>query len=131
MFSSKILTNRIIGAHAAEDMMHSTGYARVRPHDINAMSTADSKSFETRKSIDEQRKYVRGYKNSRIMNDFYGIRRAQASVLRPRAESGGRSGGQFGSQSGGTGTGRGAQPIDTAMRRAQFSVSAPRRFGKR
>ena len=47
-----------------EDFLHSSGYAKVQNKE--SFGAAGAASFEARKAMDEQRKYVRGYKNSQI-----------------------------------------------------------------
>lgn len=46
------------------DFLHSSGYAKVQNKE--SFGAAGAASFEARKAMDEQRKYVRSYKSSQI-----------------------------------------------------------------
>ena len=59
------------------EVFHSSGYARAQSGgNMGAVAGADA-SFAARQALEQQRKYIRGYRNSRIMNSFYGVQRAK------------------------------------------------------
>lgn len=47
------------------DVMHSSGYAGAQ--NAGNFGAASTESFAQRRSVEEQRKFVRGYRNSRII----------------------------------------------------------------
>lgn len=61
---SKLVTDYAIKHEDKSEFLHSSGYAKAQSgENFGAASTA---SFEARKALNEQRKYVQGYKNSQI-----------------------------------------------------------------
>lgn len=64
-------------------ILHSSGYARVQSGNKIGVA-APGESFETRQKVEERRKYVQKYRNSRILQRTYGIQRAKTYV--PRVE---------------------------------------------
>ena len=117
------------------DMMHSSGYAKAQ--NGSSFGAAGGTSFSERKNIEERRKYVQGYRNSKIMNSFYGVERARTTIPRSGAgaagadtnsasnggarTTGGVAGGSLGNR------GSATNPMDTAMQRAKFSASGGNR----
>lgn len=57
--------------------MHSSGYARTQSG--GNLGAAGAEDFATRKTLETQRKYVQKYKNSRLMNSYYGPQRARTN----------------------------------------------------
>ena len=93
-----------------QDFMHSSGYAKAQ--NGTSFGATSSESFAARQSMEEHRKFIKGYRNSRITNDFYGIQRAK--TYRPEAASRVEKS-------------HGANPMDTAISRARFSASSEAR----
>lgn len=94
-----------------QDFMHSSGYAKTQ--NGGSFGAASTESFAVRQSIEEQRKFIKGYRNSRIMNDFYGVQRAK--TVRPEAKNRAFA------------RGKQENPMDTAVSRARFSASGDNR----
>ncbi|MBR5408926.1 hypothetical protein IK112_03245 [Candidatus Saccharibacteria bacterium] len=94
------------------DMLHSSGYAKAQSGE--SFGAAGGSTFSERQNIEEKRRYIQGYRNSKIMNEYYGVERARATV--PRAGGAGRSSNAGGSDN----------PMDVAMSRAKFSASGGR-----
>jgi|GEM_PF-4895524 len=67
------------------EVFHSSGYAAVDQGERLSVSSA-TLTMQQRKSIEEQRKYARGYANSRIVNSAHRVDRA--SKIIPRTEGG-------------------------------------------
>lgn len=63
-----------------ENMMHSSGFATAQSG-VN-LGAAAGETFAERQALDEKRKFVRRYSNSRIMNEFYGPERARKYDLK-------------------------------------------------
>lgn len=77
MLNAKIITRRLMKNDRKEDILHSSGYAKAQSgRGIGAAGTDD---FAARKALDSQRKYIQKYKNSRIMNNYYGPLRARTN----------------------------------------------------
>ncbi len=64
MKSKDLAAEFVIKHDDKADFMHSSGYAKVQNKE--SFGVAGAASFEARKALDEQRKYVRGYKSSQI-----------------------------------------------------------------
>lgn len=91
MLGAKIITKRLIKSSRKADFLHSSGYAKVQGQhktqatgtddaiSANFMSRVSADDFATRKTLDSQRKYVQKYKNSRLMNSYYGPQRARTN----------------------------------------------------
>ena len=75
MLSAKIITKHLMKNDRKADILHSSGYARVQ--NGQGLGAAGADDFATRKTLDSQRKYIQKYKNSRIMNSYYGPQRAR------------------------------------------------------
>ena len=73
--NAKILTEHIFKHDKKQDLLHSSGYAQVQ--NGATMGASSAESFTERQKIDENRRFVKGYRNSRIMNEFYGVHRAR------------------------------------------------------
>ena len=58
-----------------EDVAHSSGYAQAQ--NAGALGATSTETFAQRRSIDEQRKFVQGYRNSRIIGGATGGMRAK------------------------------------------------------
>lgn len=122
--NAKLLTRHIFKHDKKEDMLHSSGYAQVQ-NGAN-VGAASAESFAARQAINENRRYVQGYKNSRIMNEFYGVQRAREKAGYGRYGGRGREQLVSGTrdEAGGESAlknGAGPHPMDVAMRRAEFS----------
>lgn len=64
MGTMKIAADYAAKHHDRSDFMHSSGYAQVQNPDT--FGAAGAASFEARKAMEESRKYMRGYKASKI-----------------------------------------------------------------
>lgn len=64
---SKILSRFVIKGKK-EDVLHSSGYARVQNR--AGFGATSTESFEKRREIDLHRKLVKGYGDSRMVNDM-------------------------------------------------------------
>ncbi|MBQ6127894.1 hypothetical protein IJI69_04400 [Candidatus Saccharibacteria bacterium] len=61
---SKLVTDYAIKHEDKAEFLHTSGYAKAQSgENIGAASTA---SFEARKALDDQRKYIKSYKASKI-----------------------------------------------------------------
>ena len=69
------------------DVMHTSGYARVQ--NAGSFGSASTESFTDRRSIEEQRKFVRGYHNSKIIGGAVGAPRAKTYTPPPPKTFGG------------------------------------------
>lgn len=104
--SDKALLKYVMKNDKKQDIFHSSGYAKSQSGANFGAAGADS--FEERKNIEEQRKFIRGYRNSKIVNSFYGVKRAQGATTwnNKRNE-----------------TEQASNPMDVAIERAKFSAS--------
>lgn len=132
MVNAKLVINHLMRNDKPEKIMHSSEYARAQ--NGGSFGAASTESFSVRQEMGQRRKYVQGYKNSRIMNSCYGAQRAKERAGYGRY--GGRgvaqenAGGQTMSAGGQTGIRRSignvrgevANPMDVAIKRAQFSA---------
>ncbi len=64
MKNMKLAADFVIKHDDRTDFMHSSGYAKAQNRE--SFGAAGAASFEIRKSLDEQRKYVKNYKSSKI-----------------------------------------------------------------
>ena len=62
------------------EVFHSSGYAKAQSG--ANFGAASNESFSARKTIDENRKFVRKYNNARIMNNTYAFERAKRYIPR-------------------------------------------------
>lgn len=83
MVDKRKLFSRVQGEKRAEDVLHSSGFARVQNGDN--IGTASGESFDERRTIDEHRRFVKGYQNARLVRGAYTAERARAYV--PRTNS--------------------------------------------
>ena len=83
-----------------EDVFHSSGYAQAQSGDGLGAAGGEGASFAARQAIEEQRKYIQGYRNAKIVNSFYGLQRAKA--WKPKSAGSG----EMASAGGTAGTGR-------------------------
>ncbi|MBQ6355207.1 hypothetical protein IJJ18_02195 [Candidatus Saccharibacteria bacterium] len=74
------LTNRLMNVRDKSKVFHTSGYAASQ-NGAN-FGAASTESFAERRSVDENRKFVRGYNNSRILSSAYGVERARKYVPR-------------------------------------------------
>lgn len=63
------------------DVIHSSGYARSQ--NAGNFGSVSSETFSQRQAIQEQRKFVRGYNNSRIIGGGAGVQRAKTYTPPP------------------------------------------------
>lgn len=63
-----------------QDVFHSSGYAQAQNGGNMGAAAGDAASFAARQAMEQHRKYVRGYKNARIVNQYYGAQRAKTYV---------------------------------------------------
>jgi hypothetical protein len=100
------------------EVFHSSSFGQVQSGE-NIGTAAVAMTMDNRKSIEEQRKYVRKYNNSKIVNSTYGLRHAETYT--PRTEGGARS------LYGGTKTENGARTgMSQTSRQAAMRESAAR-----
>ena len=59
------------------EVIHSSGYAQAQSGGNVGAAAGANASFAARQALEQQRKYIQGYRNSRIMNSFYGVQRAK------------------------------------------------------
>lgn len=83
MVDKRKLFSRVRGEKRAEDVLHSSGFARVQNGDN--IGTASGESFDERRAIDEHRRFVKGYQNARLVRGAYTAERARTYV--PRTNS--------------------------------------------
>ena len=117
MVTAKIITNHIFRHDKKADILHSSGYARAQSGDN--IGAASGTSFNVRRGIEEHRKFIKGYRNSKIMNDFYGVERAK--YFRANSMDKQKQADNDSSQK---------NPVNSAMRRAQYKASDSRQRGK-
>lgn len=80
------LTNRLMNVRDKSKVFHSSGYARSQSG--ASFGVASSESFAERRTVDENRKFVQKYNNSRITNRAYGVERARTYIPRTGTTSG-------------------------------------------
>lgn len=127
-----------------EDVFHSSGYAQAQSGDSLGAAGGEGASFAARQAMEEQRKYIQGYRNAKIVNSFYGLQRAKA--WKPKSASGqatgsnrySTEGGRYASEGeggnrasaayAGTGGNRHSvgNPVDQSMTRARAVASGPK-----
>lgn len=112
--SDKLLLKYAMKNDKKEEIFHSSGYARAQAG--ANFGAAGGESMDVRNKIDEQRKYVQGYKNSRITNEYLGVQRAKARAATAISKINNRSD---------AGTSNTANPMDVAMARAKQTASGP------
>ena len=64
MNSKDLAAEFVIKHDEREDFLHSSGYAKVQNKE--SFGAAGAASFEARKALDEQRKFIHSYKSSQI-----------------------------------------------------------------
>ena len=114
------LTNRLMNVRDKSKVFHTSGYATSQ-NGAN-FGAASTESFAERRSVDENRKFVQRYNNSRILNNAYGVERARKYVPRTGAGSSVGTGGGIAS------AGRGATPSPAAPTTPPARRSAPIRL---
>jgi len=62
----------------AADIVHTSGYAKIAAP--NTFGASSDVSFEMRRSVDMNRRVVRGYNNSKIIGEALPIRSAQIAT---------------------------------------------------
>lgn len=72
------LLQRMMGNKQTKDVLHSSGYAQVQ-NGAN-FGSASIESFQARQSIEQNRKFVQGYRNAQIMRSAYGVERARTLI---------------------------------------------------
>lgn len=117
--NDKLLLRYAMKNDKKEEIFHSSGYARAQAGE-NFGASGSGETFDARKDIETDRKYIQGYKNSRITNEYRSLERARA-----RASSAVSSINNHTDSRGAT------NPMDTAMTRAKQTASEPRGFGIR
>lgn len=116
--SDKLLLKYAMKNDKKEEIFHSSGYARAQAGDN--FGAAGGETFDARRDIETDRKYIQGYKNSRITNEYRSLQRAKSMA--------GAAVSSINNSDGGRGT---ANPMDTAISRAKQTSSEPRGFGIR
>lgn len=81
------LTNRLMNVRDKSKVFHTSGYAAAQSG--AGFGAASTESFSERRAVDENRKFVQRYNNSRILNSAYGVERARKYVPRTGAGSAG------------------------------------------
>lgn len=127
-----------------EEVFHSSSYAQAQSGGEFGAAGGEGASFAARRALDEQRKYIQGYRNAKIVNSFYGLQLAKAwkpksetdngqrLTSNRQAESEGRAteGGHTASRAYGGENGRNRQsvgnPIDRSATRARAVASGPK-----
>lgn len=118
--NNKLLLKYAMKDDKKEEIFHSSGYARAQAGANFGAAGGGGETFSARKNIDADRKYIQGYKNSRITNEYRSLERAKAmassavSSINSHTDSRGAT-----------------NPMDTAMARAKQTASEPRGFGIR
>lgn len=74
-----------------EEVFHTSGYATAQSG-TTIGSGASGIDLAKRQAIESQRKFIRGYNNSRIMSGLYGVRRAITTTPRTAGGTGAVSG---------------------------------------
>lgn len=62
------------------DFLHTSGYAKAQSGEGIGAAAASDASFATRRAIEDQRKYVQGYKNSRLLQGLHAYSHAKTYV---------------------------------------------------
>lgn len=115
-----------------EEVFHSSSYAQAQSGGEFGAAGGEGASFAARRALDEQRKYIQGYRNAKIVNSFYGLQRAKA--WKPKSETDNEqrltSNRQAESEGNGGENGRNRQsvgsPIDRSVTRARAVASGPK-----
>ena len=64
------LTRRMMGKQNKREIFHTSGYAQAQSGEN--FGAAGTESFGARQSIEDRRKFVRGYNNARLVQGAYG-----------------------------------------------------------
>lgn len=109
--SDKLLLKYAMKNDKKEDIFHSSGYAKSQSGSNFGAAGGSGETFSARRDIDAERKFIQGYKNSRITNEYLGVQRAKklASTAIAKANSHNSS--------------ETANPMDIAMTRAKETSS--------
>lgn len=78
------LTNRLMRIKDRSQTFHSSGYAQAQNR--GNFGAASTESFAERQKINENRKFVRGYNNARVISDAYAFERVRNYI--PRTDNG-------------------------------------------
>ena len=112
--SDKLLLKYAMKNDKKEEIFHSSGYARAQAGANFGAAGGSTESFSERKSIETDRKYIQGYKDSRITNEYRNMQRAKSMASSAASAINNNSG------RGGT-----ANLMDTATARAQQTANKP------
>ena len=108
-----------------EDVFHSSGYAKMQAG--SGMGASSAESFAHRLKMERNRKMVRKYGDSRIVNDFgkEAIRTQRAERLKREAQEGKETGGRFGALNKGTSDKTSGAKIKPETQRAMMARKNP------
>lgn len=112
--SDKLLLKYAMKNDKKEEIFHSSGYARAQAGQ-NFGAAGNGETFDTRKDIETDRKYIQGYKHSRITNEYRSMQRARSMASSAASTINNNS--------------RGGEPanlMDTAMTRAKQTATTPK-----
>ena len=80
--NEKLVRNWQTRNDRAEDILHSSGFAQTQSG--SGVGAAGGKTFAERQAVEQRRKMVQGYKNSRIVNTPYNRERARTYTPKAR-----------------------------------------------
>ena len=86
------LIHRVMKVKNKAKVFHSSGYARAQSGENFGAAGGMGESFKVRQTIEEKRKFVRGYNNAKIMNEAYAFERARSYIPRTGRSGGGAKG---------------------------------------
>ncbi|MBR2589096.1 hypothetical protein IKE84_02040 [Candidatus Saccharibacteria bacterium] len=109
--SDKLLLKYAMKNDKKEDIFHSSGYAKSQSGSNFGAAGGSGETFSARRDIDAERKFIQGYKNSRITNEYLGVQRAKKLAGTAIARVNSRNNSET------------ANPMDIAMTRAKEASS--------
>lgn len=107
--SDKLLVKYAMKDDKKEEIFHSSGYARSQSGD-NLGAAAGGETFSTRHSINDDRKYIKGYGDSKLTNEYISRERLKANASTAISQINGNSGTANRTED--------ISPLDAATRRA-------------
>ena len=121
MASDKILMKYAMKNDKKEELFHSSGYAQVQSG-AGMGSGASGIDVAKREAFDQQRKMIKGYHNSKLMQGVRGVEHARKFVPRTEGGAGALAGAGVGSSADSARIGRG----DEAVRGGQVAMDGER-----
>ena len=116
MVSKLKMTERLMSVRDKSKIFHSSGYARSQNR--GSFGVTSGESFAERRTIDENRKFVRGYNNARVINDARAFDRVREYIPRTVAA-------QSGASAAGTAGATGATGASSHLAGAASHLAAP------